>query len=70
MWSRSRNVLMLAVLMFAVSGCASKSVQPVVINECEWVRKIIPTHDDVDLISDDLVRQLVRHNDLVELRCP
>lgn len=69
-WKRWTGGLSLALLMSVGTGCASRPAEIVVINECEWVRPIFPTQADIDLISDDLVRQLLRHNDLVELRCP
>jgi len=28
-----------------------------------------PTNNDIDVMSDNLVEQLFRHNQLVELRC-
>lgn len=42
---------------------------PVIDQECQWAQIIRPTQGDVDVISDDLVAQILRHNKLVERHC-
>lgn len=53
--------------MLTVSGCGTSSL--VIQSECLWVEIIRPTNADVDVISNQLVEQLLRHNELVELEC-
>lgn len=56
------------MMSFAV-GCVSTPKPPVIQTECQWAQIIRPTPEDVDVISDDLVRQILRHNEMVEAQC-
>lgn len=53
--------------MSAVSACAGTQV---ILNECDVHEKIHYTTEDANVISDGLVDGLLRHNDLVRMRCP
>lgn len=55
------------LLMSAVSACGST---PVIQTECLWAETIHPTSHDVDVISDTLVGQILRHNQQVAEFCP
>lgn len=51
---------MMIVLSLGVTGCATTHV---IQNECIWASEINPTNADIDVISDSLVEQILKHND-------
>ena len=55
------------LLMSAVSACGATQV---IQTECLFVETIRPTRHDVDVISDALVEQILRHNEKVAEFCP
>lgn len=61
-----KKTLLILALVSVVSGCAGTSV---ILSECAVHKKIEPTTQDVDVISDQLVGQVLRHNDLIKKRC-
>ena len=46
--------------MIAAAGCASTTPAR---TECVWVKPILVTPRDADVISDSLVQQILDHND-------
>lgn len=54
-----------------MTACGTTQVDPAptIQSECLWVEIIRPAQDDVDVISDALVEQILRHNRLVERHC-
>lgn len=52
------------IVISAVSGCANGPVE-----DCQIFGPIYPTAQDADMISDDLVEQLLRHNETGAALC-
>ena len=51
---------MILVLTLVVTSCANTQV---VQNECIWDSVINPTDSDITAMSDQLVKQILDHND-------
>ena len=56
---------LLCLLTIAVTGCETTPKS----DFCLIANVIRPTSDDVDLISDELVEQILAHNEQVERLC-
>jgi len=55
-----RTVIPSLAILIAVSSCAGG---------CAGIKPIRPLESDIEVISDDLVQDILDHNDYVEKRC-
>ncbi len=59
MQTRLRVILIALALLTGATGCISPGVN----NSCTDFRPIVLTGKDIDIISDDAIDQILRHNE-------
>lgn len=50
--------------MLSVTSCATDNA-----SECIWVKPIVYTNADIDVISDELAKSILEHNKKTESLC-